>query len=277
MNTEDMKGWTTLSVPSGDWTQDAMYGRKVDAQHWYVVRVMDLWDATGEEYGERFNAEVKLLDFTELPRDEIAQAMRSCGWSWTLANDAVELTVIDTHSGSIVATGSAAEACIVECCAQYGLGAPLEQFCGKRSINVRAEARRFAEQCMKDAALVERQLDRPVNAIGSTARDFGRGDITAGLHRAPFDGTKNLVRKMHGLPPGEEPTTQFGTLHPDGTLTNVRRIKQSDLRKCPFSILVMEHYRADGTCKCNDAEHRKLMVREWGYKAKNFAGIPLAE
>jgi hypothetical protein len=268
MNTEDMKGWTTLSVPSGDWTQDAMYGRKVDAQHWYVVRVMDLWDATGEEYGERFNAEVKLLDFTELPRDEIAQAMRSCGWSWTLANDAVELTVIDTHSGSIVATGSAAEACIVECCAQYGLGAPLEQFCGKRSINVRAEARRFAEQCMKDAALVERQLDRPVNAIGSTARDFGRGDITAGLHRSPFGAEKNLVRKMHGMEPG-----------PAGLLAGavIHTIKQSDMRRCPFSIMVMEHYRADGSCKCDDAEHRKLMVREWGYKAKNFAGIPLAE
>jgi len=57
----------------------------------------------------------------------------------------------------------------------------------------------------------------------------------------------------------------FGTLTPAG-LTNVRLIKQSDLRKCPHYILVPEHYRDDGSCRCNDQSHAEM--KEWGYKWK---------
>jgi hypothetical protein len=67
----------------------------------------------------------------------------------------------------------------------------------------------------------------------------------------------------------------FGTLQPDGALTGVRQIKQSDLRACPFSILAAEHYREDGTCKCSDPEHRAMMIREWGYKPGDFKRVGL--
>ena len=56
---------------------------------------------------------------------------------------------------------------------------------------------------------------------------------------------------------------QFGTLHPDGALTNVRMIKQLDILKCRNVIMVPEHYREDGSCRCNDADHREM--EEWGY------------
>jgi len=67
----------------------------------------------------------------------------------------------------------------------------------------------------------------------------------------------------------------FGTLHPDGTLTNVRVIPQSTFANCPFYIMVPEHYREDGSCKCDDPEHRRMMKKEWGYTKKNFveAGV----
>lgn len=42
----------------------------------------------------------------------------------------------------------------------------------------------------------------------------------------------------------------FGTLHPSGELTDVRVIKQSDIMRCPMFILVPDHYRDDGSCKC---------------------------
>lgn len=44
---------------------------------------------------------------------------------------------------------------------------------------------------------------------------------------------------------------------------------------CRFTILDSSHYRDDSTCKCNDAEHRKRMIKEWGYKPRDFKGIPL--
>jgi len=68
----------------------------------------------------------------------------------------------------------------------------------------------------------------------------------------------------------------FGTLTPDG-LTNVRLIKQSDIGRCPFVIMVAEHYREDGTCKCDDPVERERMIREWEYKPEDFKNIPLKE
>ena len=67
--------------------------------------------------------------------------------------------------------------------------------------------------------------------------------------------------------------TIFGTLTPEG-LTIVREIKQSDLAKCRFLILNADHYREDGSCKCDDPEHRAMMIREWDYRKKDFVGIP---
>ena len=55
---------------------------------------------------------------------------------------------------------------------------------------------------------------------------------------------------------------EFGTLNRDGTVTNVRFIKQSDIRKCPSFIMVPEHYKADGTCLCFDPEHQAKILAE---------------
>jgi hypothetical protein len=68
--------------------------------------------------------------------------------------------------------------------------------------------------------------------------------------------------------------TTFGTLTENG-LTDVRVIKQSDLAKCPFTILVAEHYRPDGSCKCSDKAERKRMIKDWGYTKADFKGIEL--
>lgn len=58
-------------------------------------------------------------------------------------------------------------------------------------------------------------------------------------------------------------------------MMKIKMLKQSDIAKCPFYIFVPEHYRDDGTCKCNDAEHRRMMIKQWGYKRADFvrAGI----
>lgn len=61
--------------------------------------------------------------------------------------------------------------------------------------------------------------------------------------------------------------TRFLKLHPDGTVTDGRHIKPSDMMKCPHFIMVADHYRDDGTCKCNDPN--ETVMREWGYKWKN--------
>jgi len=63
---------------------------------------------------------------------------------------------------------------------------------------------------------------------------------------------------------------EFFELHPVHGVVKTRSIKQSDMQKCPHFIMVAEHYRDDGTCKCNDPEEQAMMIREWGYSAEDF-------
>lgn len=74
----------------------------------------------------------------------------------------------------------------------------------------------------------------------------------------------------------EDHKITFGTITPDG-LKDVRLIKQSDIGKCPFVIMVPEHYRDDGSCKCDDTDERKRMIEEWDYTEKMFKDIPLRQ
>ena len=57
----------------------------------------------------------------------------------------------------------------------------------------------------------------------------------------------------------------------------IKLMKQSDIMKCPHYIISPDHYREDGSCKCDDAEERARMVRDWGYSWESFKGIPLRE
>jgi hypothetical protein len=59
------------------------------------------------------------------------------------------------------------------------------------------------------------------------------------------------------------------------TKMNIRMMKQFDILKCPFYIMIPDHYREDGTCKCNDPIERIKMIKEWGYKKSDFKNIPL--
>lgn len=63
---------------------------------------------------------------------------------------------------------------------------------------------------------------------------------------------------------------KFATLNADGQETDVRMIKQSDIMACPHFILMRTHYRPDGSCKCDDATERAMMISEWGYEASDF-------
>lgn len=62
--------------------------------------------------------------------------------------------------------------------------------------------------------------------------------------------------------------TRFSKLsvdeHGNVTETEVREVSQSDIAKCPHVIFVPDHYRPDGSCRCNDPTHADMA--EWGYE-----------
>ena len=59
---------------------------------------------------------------------------------------------------------------------------------------------------------------------------------------------------------------------PDDVEAKVTVMKQSDMLACPHVIMMPEHYRADGSCKCNDPDEQARMIREWGYTKEDFDG-----
>lgn len=60
---------------------------------------------------------------------------------------------------------------------------------------------------------------------------------------------------------------RFATLHVSDAgrpvVTTVKTIKRSDIVACPHFIMVPEHYRPSGVCRCTDPDHTEMA--EWGY------------
>jgi hypothetical protein len=44
----------------------------------------------------------------------------------------------------------------------------------------------------------------------------------------------------------------------------IRELRVTDIQACPHVILVPEHYREDGSCRCNDPT--MVSMKNWGYK-----------
>jgi hypothetical protein len=157
-----------------------MWGKKTRDGAWFVVQFRNMTAACGErtatEMGFTYSADVKRLCFTDLAHDQIVSAVSGLGDVATMP-----------------------ESCLVEACIDYGLGAPLTTFTGKaHPLRIRAEARRYAEACIADKRLLAARLARPVNAIGTTADEYGRSDFLSALNRGPFTPEKNLMRKIAG-------------------------------------------------------------------------------
>jgi hypothetical protein len=233
-----MRGWIDLGGDCSWEDYGHTWARKAKDGSWYVLKFENLVEAGGSDFKDTpYECDVKWIDLSEVPTKELVSALQSYGWHISFDIDTGEKAIIDTYSGNFIVKGDCdCDQMLVECCIQYGLGAPLEGFTGKRALVVRAAARRFAEECMKDANMLEKYLARPVNRIGSTAREYGIGNIDAAMHRAPT-------------------TKPVKTINP---------------HRCPFFIFMPQHYRDDGSCMCNDANERKRMIAEWEYTEEDF-------
>lgn len=227
-----MRGWIDLGSDAnwedhcGMWAKQSMDGS------WYVLRWLNLIDVMGErdcaESGTlEYECSVLRLDLAELSEEQLKTALEFWG------------SPLESELGRLTA------------CINYGYGAPLESFNGSmRPTSIRAKARRYAEECMRDVALLEERLRRPVNKIGSTAAEYGRGDLDSAMSR--------LVAAPQ----------------PEAIL--MRKITYGPINNCKFRIMAPEHW-SFGSCLCSNAEHRKHMIEKWGYKQSDFDDIPLKE
>jgi hypothetical protein len=183
----------------------------------------------GSDAPHKYECDVLMVDLNSLSAKELKAALDCCG----LDLDSLEKDV--------------REAAAVDCCVSYGTYAPLDSVSGDhRPLNIRAKARRIADELMSDSDILDDRLDRPVNAIGTTAREFGSGNILAGLERyaqkvadtgeSP-DAGNNLMLKIYGVDVEELKKPPV-----------VKKIRRKDLTaEC---WLVQMH----GTSQCKDCE-----------------------
>jgi hypothetical protein len=202
-----MKGWTDIGSDVNWSDYGGKWARRAADGSYYVLDFTNMWDACGEagckrDGQDQYVCEVKRVDKYDMPWERIEKALACVGARFL--NGAPDGAIVNDQGDVLAEAGDMPriDLVIAEACVSYGCTQPLESFSANTYPGrVRAEARRYAETCMKDAALLADRLARPVNKIGSTAAEYGRGDIDAALHRGPFDADKNLMRKLYGFPP----------------------------------------------------------------------------
>lgn len=168
--------WTVLM--DGD---DLKECREIAPGMYQVIDITDMIAACGEGTdSEPFHGSLSLVDLNALSDKDKYDALRCIG----AEND-----------GNMPVLG------LVDACHSYGHYAPLANVDTKGSVVARRKLRSEAKGLI-DADALDAALDKVVNKIGSTAREFMRGDFTSAMQRGAEAGdpTARLMAKMHGVP-----------------------------------------------------------------------------
>lgn len=181
-----LRGWTDIGSDMnwpdhhGKWAKQAADGS------WYVIDFDNLIDSMGErdaaEFGAVYYCAIKRVDLREVSPESMRSALKDCG-----KENEPDLC----------------DECKIECLVSYGCAAPLWEGSSKmHASRLRADARRIAEGYMHDAIKLATALERPVNRIGSTAREYGLGDLQSAMDRyvdgpgLGSDPTMDVMRKL---------------------------------------------------------------------------------
>lgn len=200
------------------------YIRNVGGRKFQRIRVENLEDT--DIKGEKYWVTLDYINLEEVSEKEIYSALMSCGcgsdYNYDIENDVY----------------------VARCMFDYSGGCNLSEWRSNNGFKAIAEAKRYANMYLGNSDKLEASLNRIVNAIGSTSRELGCGDIQSALNR--------------------------GKSIEDLKDCGIVKMKHTDILKCQFAILEMSHYRGDGSCLCNDSDHREFMIKNWGYRASDF-------
>lgn len=165
-----MKKWTVLRDDDDFLEVKYLGGRK-----YLVLEVIDLKDRTGE--GE-FCVDLALVDLDEVSTATVRSAKDCYGCEDEAPRELV----------------------LVEMLYGYGAKAPLFSAQAGGRVVARRLGRSEARKLDIDAA-----MNRPVNAIGSTAREFMHGDFQSAMYRGIQEGRQDarIMAKMYGNDPDE--------------------------------------------------------------------------
>lgn len=162
----------------------AIYARCVDNRRYHVIKFDDLVDACGEneaeEIGGKYSVSLVEIDLDLLTPQQIKSVQ-----------DFGDIDPEDVKSY---------DSCMVECASQYGLGAHLFDDLGNNRKKLLQACREESRELTSDNEKYEAAMTRPVNALGSTARELGQGDHMSAVTRGvrADDPEAKLVAKIEG-------------------------------------------------------------------------------
>jgi hypothetical protein len=159
-----MKDWEFLSGDMNWEEYDGSWYYCVGSQKYYVLRLIYL-QGHDPLFDDKYCCEVLYVDLKAAGKDSIQDAMDFCG---------------------IEDVSKVEPAWLVDALVSYGTYATLDSVFGDAyPLRIRAAARRIADNFIdSDKKLLSKALNKPANAIGSTARDMMKGDCLAGLKRS---------------------------------------------------------------------------------------------
>jgi len=157
------------------------YARRVGHERWQTIEWTDMDDACGRDNeGEpRYVVELSEIDLLATSDVQRQSALDCCGIDLPAAQH---------------------EQVLVEALHDYGARAPLDSWSGNNLRRLLRAARKRAAEIEADADERDAVLSRPVNRLGSTAREFAQGDFRSAIDRAARAESAAISVDLHTVP-----------------------------------------------------------------------------
>lgn len=167
-----------------------VWSRHVADKRFHFIELTNMDEACGRDNAGHPTYDVQLseVDLDTVPSAEVASAMQCCG--------------LDRHD--VMVMGMSAEA-LAETVRSYGVSSPLHSVSSNNAHKAIAECRAESYRLTQDETAYEAAMSRPVNALGSTAREFGQGDLHSALLRGIREGNASarIIGKMYDAANGQ--------------------------------------------------------------------------
>ena len=155
--------------------------RCVGNRQFQFIELINMDSACGRdnEGHPKYHVELRFVDLNAISADNLQSALNSCGWQEMPDTDEAKADCLDS----------------------YGCHAPLGQWSGNNARKLMRESYREANSLLDQSALSS-AMDKTVNKIGSTAREFMQGDIFSAMQRGCEAGNPDsrITAKMYGIP-----------------------------------------------------------------------------
>jgi hypothetical protein len=153
--------------------------RQVETLAFQVIEFTNMDDACGRDNEGRppYHCDLSLVDLETIGPKEIGHALGYVG---------------------VESDEKIAPIWIADACHAYGCKAPLWQDAGRNAHELVREAKREAKAYLPGSDALVSAMDRPVNALGSTAREYMTGDLDSATARGLESGdpAASLIAKM---------------------------------------------------------------------------------